>query len=80
MLDGKPHMDKISIINIERLGKKFRLQSSSFKIAREVYESLKPAWRGNKESLFAHIAAIARHSRVSQHHPGRSCAKEAALA
>jgi type III restriction enzyme len=58
IIDGKPHVDRISIINIEQLGKKFRLQSSSFRIARDVFESFEPNWKGNKEYLLLQIVKV----------------------
>jgi type III restriction enzyme len=59
MLEGKPHLDKLSKIQIEELGSKYRLQTSIFKIAREVYEEFKPStWIGNKEYLLIQIVNI----------------------
>jgi type III restriction enzyme len=58
-VEGKPHLDKISTIEIEELGNKFRLQTSIFKISRDVYEKFKPDnWKGNKEYLLIQIVNI----------------------
>lgn len=58
VIDGKPHVDKISTIDIEELGKKNRLQTSAFKITRDVYEKFKPEWKGNKEYLLFQIVKL----------------------
>lgn len=58
VIDGKPHVDKISTIDIEKLGKKFRLQTSIFKITREIYDKFKPDWKGNKEYLLMQIVRL----------------------
>jgi type III restriction enzyme len=58
VIDGKPHVDKISTIDIEKLGKKFRLQTSIFKITRDIYEKFKPDWKGNKEYLMLQLVNL----------------------
>ena len=58
VIDGKPHVDKISTIDIERLGNRFRLQTVIFKIARELYEKFQPGWKGNMEYLLMQIVSI----------------------
>lgn len=59
VIDGKPHVDKIDTIDIEnKLGKGFRLQTSIFKIARDIYEKFKPDWKGNTEYLLMQIVLI----------------------
>lgn len=58
IIDGKPHFDKIRSIDIEQLGKKFRLQTTIFKIARDVYEKSTDQWKGNKEQLLFQVVKI----------------------
>ncbi len=58
VIDGKPHVDKISTIDIEKLGKRFRLQTAIFKIARDLYEKFQPGWKGNTEYLLMQIVGI----------------------
>jgi type III restriction enzyme len=58
VIDGKPHVDKISTIDIEKLGKRFRLQTAIFKITRDLYEKFQPGWKGNAEYLLMQIVSI----------------------
>jgi len=43
----------ISEINLEDLGKKFRMQKNIFEVAVEEYDKIKPTWKGNREVLLA---------------------------
>lgn len=58
VIDGKPHVDKISTIDIEKMGKKFRLQTAIFKITRELFEKFQPGWKGNTEYLLMQIVSL----------------------
>lgn len=58
IVDGKPDVTRVSEIDLEELGKKFRLQKVIFESARDVYDLMKPSWRGTKESLLAQLFAL----------------------
>jgi type III restriction enzyme len=58
IIDGKPDITKISEIDLEDLGKKFRLQKIIFETARDIYDQMKPTWSGNKEFLLAQLIRI----------------------
>jgi len=58
VIDGKPAIDKMSDIDLEKLGKKVRMQWLIFRVARDVYESLKPEWKGNDEFLLLQLVNL----------------------
>lgn len=58
IIEGKPDITKISEIDLEDLGKKFRLQKIIFETARDIYDQMKPTWKGNKEFLLAQLIRI----------------------
>jgi len=55
IVDGKPDLTKISEINLQELGKKYRTQKIIFEVAAEEYDKMKPNWKGNKEVLLAEL-------------------------
>jgi len=58
IIDGKPDVTKISAIDLEELGKKFRWQKIVFEQASQVYDQMKPGWKGNKEYLLAQLIRL----------------------
>ena len=58
VLEGKPHVDKLSGIDLNELNKTVRLQTIVFKTTKKVYDSLKPNWKGNKEFLLMQIIKL----------------------
>ena len=57
-IEGKPDVTKISDIDLEDLGKKFRTQKIIFEAAGEVFDQMKPNWKGSKEVLLAQLIKI----------------------
>ncbi|MEK6790418.1 MAG: DEAD/DEAH box helicase family protein, partial [Deltaproteobacteria bacterium] len=55
IVEGKPDVTKISAIDLEDLGRKYRMQKIVFETARDVYDQMKPTWKGNKEYLLAQL-------------------------
>ncbi|MBI5599188.1 MAG: hypothetical protein HY890_05555 [Deltaproteobacteria bacterium] len=55
IVEGKPDVTKISPINLDELGQKYRMQKIVFETARDVYDQMKPTWKGNKEYLLAQL-------------------------
>ena len=58
IVDGKPDITKISQIDLENLGKKYRWQKVIFTAAIDVYDQMKPNWPGNKELLLAQVIRL----------------------
>ncbi len=58
MIDGKPDVTKIAEIDLAGLAKEFRWQKVVFESALEVYDQMKPTWKGNKEHLLAQVIRI----------------------
>ena len=58
VLEGKPHVDKMTEIDLHELNKTIRLQRIIFLAAKDVYDSFKPNWKGNKEFLLIQIVKL----------------------
>jgi type III restriction enzyme len=59
IVEGKPDVKRISTIDLEELGKRFRMQRIVFEAARDVYEQVQPKWKGNREVLLAQVIRLA---------------------
>ncbi len=57
-IEGKQDITKISEIDLKDLGKKFRTQKIIFEAAGEVFDQMKPNWKGSKEVLLAQLIKI----------------------
>ena len=51
IVDGKPDVTKISEIDLQKLGEKYRYQKIIFTTARDVYDQMSPDWKGDKTVL-----------------------------
>jgi type III restriction enzyme len=58
IVDGKPDITKISQIDLEKLGKKYRWQKVIFTAAIDVYDQMKPNWPNSKEILLAQLIKL----------------------
>ena len=58
MIDGKPHERERAEITLQDLAKKFRMQKIIFETARDVYDQMKPTWKGNRETLLAQVIRL----------------------
>jgi len=58
VIDGKPDVTKISSIDVERLGREQRMQRVIFQSAAEVFDLMKPSWKGNREFLLAQVIRL----------------------
>jgi type III restriction enzyme len=58
IVDGKPDVTKIKAIDIEELGHKFRMQKIAFEVARDIFDQMKPGWKGNREYLLAKLIRL----------------------
>ncbi len=60
VIAGKPDWSKVAQIELEELGRRFRLQTLMFEAARDTYDLMKPAnWQGTKEFLLAQLVRLA---------------------
>ena len=58
VLAGKPHIDKMSSIDLRRIDGEIRLQRIIFLAVRDVYDDMAPGWKGNREFLLIQVAGI----------------------
>ncbi len=58
IVDGKPDVSKLTSIDMEPLAKEYRTQKIIFETAREVFDLMKPSWKGSRESLIAQIVKL----------------------
>jgi len=58
IVEGKPDVSRISTIQLQELGLKFRTQKIIFETARDIYDQMKPSWKGNKEYLLAQLIRL----------------------
>jgi type III restriction enzyme len=65
VIDGKPDVTKIATIDLEALGKQFRMQKIIFETARDIYDQMRPTWKGSKEYLLAQLIRIVEQFIVS---------------
>ena len=56
--EGKPNIDSLSKIDLEELGRKYRLQTIVFRMARDVFDQMQVTWQASKESLLAQVIRI----------------------
>ena len=66
IVEGKPDITKISEIDLNDLGRKFRLQKIIFEVAREIYDQMKPNWKASKEYLIAQLIRLVEEFMVSR--------------
>ena len=57
-IEGKQDVTKISEIDLKDLGRKWRTQKIIFETARDVFDQMKPNWKGSKEVLLAQLIKI----------------------
>jgi type III restriction enzyme len=58
VLEGKPDVSEINRIELERLAGEFRTQRIIFETARDVFDQMQHAWKGNRELLLAQLVRI----------------------
>jgi len=68
-IEGKPDVQRIARVDLEELGRKFRLQKIAFEASRDVFEQMGGAWPGPRHELLAQLLRIVerflRSDRVS---------------
>ena len=58
VVDGQPDVTRLSGIDLTELGQKFRTQKIVFETARDVYDQMRPTWKGNKDYLLAQLIRL----------------------
>ena len=58
ILAGKPHVDKMTEIDLYELNKEIRLQRMIFLATRDIYDNMAPNWKGQKEMLLIQVVKI----------------------
>jgi type III restriction enzyme len=58
IVDGKPEVRMLSEINLQELAQKFRMQRIIFETARDVFDQMKPTWKGNRDVLLAQVIRV----------------------
>ena len=58
VLSGKPHVDKMSEIDLYELDKEIRLQRIIFLASKDVYDGMAPNWKGSREILLVQIVRL----------------------
>jgi len=58
VVDGKPDITQISSIYLESLARNYRTQKIIFETASNVFDEIKPSWKGNKECLLSQLISI----------------------
>lgn len=72
MLDGKPHERERAEITLQELGHRFRMQKIVFEASSEIFDQMKPTWKGSREYLLAQLIRIVERFAASgkiQVHP-----------
>jgi type III restriction enzyme len=58
VVDGKPDLSKISEIDLDELGKRYRMQRIVFETSLELYDLMRTTWKGSRETLFAQLIPL----------------------
>lgn len=58
ILEGKPDITKLTEIDLAELGRRYRFQKVVFETARDVYDQMRPDWKGNREELLAQLVRL----------------------
>ena len=58
VVEGKPNLSQLSEIDLEKLGRLFRLQKVMFETAAEVFDQIQPTWSGAKHDLLGQVIGL----------------------
>ena len=58
VIEGKPNIDQMTDIDLRKLEKNIRLQRIVFLSAKQVYEQMRPNWKGSKELLLIQLVRL----------------------
>jgi len=55
---GKPNLAVLTEIDLQALAERFRFQKIVFEAAGDIYDQMKPKWKGNKQNLLAQVIRL----------------------
>ena len=58
MVAGKPNVSQVDQIDLEELGRTYRMQRIVFEVARDVYDQMQTDWKGGREYLLAQLVLL----------------------
>ena len=58
ILEGKPDLTHLSQIELEQLGQRLRLQHIIFRTAANVFDEIRPDWKGSREHLLVQVIGL----------------------
>ncbi|MBI5637230.1 MAG: DEAD/DEAH box helicase family protein [Nitrospinae bacterium] len=58
IVGGQPAVTNLEQITLEELAARFRMQRIIFETARDVYDQMRPQWKGNREYLLAQLIKL----------------------
>jgi type III restriction enzyme len=58
VIAGKPDVTRITPIDLEELGRKYRYQKIVFETARDVFDQMSQSWRGTPEALLGQVIQL----------------------
>ncbi|MCI0642758.1 MAG: DEAD/DEAH box helicase family protein [Gemmataceae bacterium] len=58
IVEGKPDIGRLAEIDLADLARRFRIQKIVFETARDIFDQMKPSWRGNREDLLAQVIRL----------------------
>lgn len=71
LLAGRPSVAALTQVELERLARELRMQELLFRVAANVYDEMRPDWRGTREYLLAQVIGLVqrflRSGRIAFH-------------
>ena len=58
IIEGKPDVTKITEINLQKLSSEYRMQRTVFSAASQIYDQMKPTWKGQREFLLSQLIQL----------------------
>ena len=58
VVDGKPNVVSVRSIDLDNLAREYRTQKIVFETARDVFDQMKPGWRGSRPALIAQLVRL----------------------
>lgn len=58
VVEGRPNLDDISLIDLQELAEKYRMQRIVFETARDIFDQMNHEWKGNREDLIGQLIRV----------------------
>jgi type III restriction enzyme len=55
VVEGKPDIQTITNIDLEKLAQEYRLQRIMFRVTKDIFDQMNPTWKGSKENLLGQL-------------------------